>query len=299
MKKSYFFAGVSIFFWSTVATITKLLLNGLNNFQVLWVSSFFAGVFLFAVSIFSGKIKNLKKYTAKDFLVTILIGLPGTFFYYIFYYAGTDILPASQAFIINYMWPIMSVVFACIVLKEKMTIKKGIAVAVSFLGVGIVNAKELFSGSTDSGVILGMLACLLGAVSYGLFTALNKKFHYDKILSMMMNYFVTFFVTSIINVVSGNLFIPSGIETLGFAWNGIFTMAIACTTWVIALDKGNTAKISNLAYITPFLSLVWTFFILGDEGIKDPNSLIGLCVIVAGIFIQLINFKKPKDKEKN
>lgn len=299
MKKSYFLAGISILFWSTVATITKLLLNGLNNFQVLWISSFFAGVFLFAVNIFGGKIKNLKKYTAKDFLITILIGLPGTFFYYIFYYLGTDILPASQAFIINYMWPIMSVVFACIVLREKMTVKKCIAVAVSFLGVGIVNAKDLFSASTDNGVIIGMLACLLGAVSYGLFTALNKKFHYDKMLSMMLNYFVTFTVTTVINAFSDSLFMPSVIQALGFAWNGIFTMAIACTTWVIALEKGNTAKISNLAYITPFLSLVWTFFILNDTGIKNLNSLIGLCVIVAGIFIQLINFKTKKDKEKN
>ncbi len=299
MKKSYIFAAVSILFWSTVATITKLLLNGLNNFQVLWVSSFFAFLFLFCVNIFTGKIKKLKKYTAKDFLTTILIGLPGTFFYYIFYYTGTDILSASQAFIINYMWPIMSVVFACIVLKEKMTVKKGIAVAVSFLGVGIVNAKDLFSASTDKTVIIGMLACLLGAVSYGLFTALNKKYHYDKMLSMMTNYLVTFALTSIINAISGNLFLPSGIEALGFAWNGIFTMAIACTTWVMALDKGNTAKISNLAYITPFLSLVWTWLVLYDDGIKNPNSLIGLCVIVAGIFIQLINFKKPKDKEKN
>lgn len=299
MKKSYIFAAVSILFWSTVATITKLLLNGLNNFQVLWVSSFFAFLFLFCVNIFTGKIKKLKKYTAKDFLTTILIGLPGTFFYYIFYYTGTDILSASQAFIINYMWPIMSVVFACVVLKEKMTVKKGIAVAVSFLGVGIVNAKDLFFASTDKTVIIGMLACLLGAVSYGLFTALNKKYHYDKMLSMMTNYLVTFALTSIINAISGNLFLPSGIEALGFVWNGIFTMAIACTTWVMALDKGNTAKISNLAYITPFLSLVWTWLVLYDDGIKNPNSLIGLCVIVAGIFIQLINFKKPKDKEKN
>ncbi len=212
---------------------------------------------------------------------------------------GTDVLSASQAFIINYMWPIMSVVFACIVLKEKMTIKKGIAVAVSFLGVGIVNAKDLFSASTDKTVIIGMLACFLGAVSYGLFTAFNKKYQYDKMLSMMTNYLVTFILTSIINAISGNLFLPGVIETVGFAWNGIFTMAIACTTWAVALDKGNTAKISNLAYITPFLSLVWTWLVLYDDGIKNPNSLIGLCVIVAGIFIQLINFKKPKDKEKN
>lgn len=54
----------------------------------------------------------------------VTIGIPGTIFYYMFYYAGTDILPASQAFIINYLWPIMSVIFACIILREKLTAKK-------------------------------------------------------------------------------------------------------------------------------------------------------------------------------
>ncbi|MBQ4119166.1 MAG: DMT family transporter [Clostridia bacterium] len=298
MKKSYFFAGVSILFWSTVATVTKLLLNnGHNSIQVLWVSVFFAGMFLLVANIFTGKIKKFKEYTLKDFVISVLIGLPGTFFYYVFYYGGAAILPASQAFIVNYMWPIMSVVFACIILREKMTLKKGIAIAVSFLGVGIVTGKEILSFSANA--LMGVVLCLLGAVSYGLFTALNKKYHYDKMLSMMLNYFVSFTITTVINAAAGNLFMPTLSEAAGFAWNGIFTMAIACTTWVIALDKGNTAKISNLAYITPFLSLVWTWLILGDQGIKDPYSLIGLCVIVAGIFIQLINFKKPKDKEKN
>ena len=75
------------------------------------------------------------------------------------------------------------------------------------------------------------------------------------------------------------------VEILGFAWNGIFTMALAGTAWMLALESGKTAKISNLAYITPFLSLVWTRLIL-----KEPISLLslgGLGLIVLGILIQL------------
>ena len=57
----------------------------------------------------------------------------------------------------------------------------------------------------------------------------------------------------------------------------------------MALESGNTAKISNLAYITPFLSFIWTGLIL-----KEPihwNSIVGLLLIVCGILIQL---KKKK-----
>lgn len=70
-----------------------------------------------------------------------------------------------------------------------------------------------------------------------------------------------------------------------FAWNGIFVMGISAVAWTLALKTGSTAKIANLAYITPFLSLVWTFLILHEP--IEPTSLIGLSLIVVGISTQL------------
>ena len=278
---------VSIFFWSTVAVISKLLLKSYNNFQLLWISSLFAALLLLFVNGLNGSIRILKTYKIKDFVISILICLPGTFLYYVFYYAGTDILPASQAFVINYMWPIMSVIFACIILKEKMTVLKAVAIFMSFLGI-VIAMSESFS-SFDSAVLIGGVWCLLGAASYGVFTALNKKYHYQKSISLMLSYFATFLLTTLINAFDGKLFIPSAAETVGFAWNGMLTMALANIFWVTALDKGDTAKISNLAYITPFLSLIWTYLFL-DEPLNQ-YFIIGLAVIVCGMLIQ---FKKTK-----
>lgn len=76
-----------------------------------------------------------------------------------------------------------------------------------------------------------------------------------------------------------------------FLWSGIFTVAIPNTFWTIALQTGKTAKISNLAYITPFLSLIWTSLLLGEK--VKFNSLIGLIIIVVGILIQM------NEKEEN
>lgn len=283
MKKTYLLAGTAIFFWSTVAVTTKLLLGTHNNFQVLSVSALFAAIFLLGVNVATGNIKKLKNYKLKDYVISMLIGLPGTFFYYVFYYAGADMMLASQAFIVNYLWPIMSIVFACIILKEKMTPRKAIAVIISFLGVAIVTGSDImhFSGN----VMYGTLLCISGAICYGIFTSLNQKFHYDKRLSMMMNYVVTYILTGIINIANGDAFVPSFAEAFGFVWNGVFTMAIANTAWTIALESGKTAKISNLAYITPFVSLIWTSLILKEE--LNINFVLGLIAIILGIFIQL------------
>lgn len=283
MKKTYFYAGVSIFCWSTVATTCKILLRELNNIQLLWMNSLIAGLFLLLLNICLGNFKRYKNYKLKDYFIMVAIGIPSTIFYYMFYYAGTDILPASQAFIINYLWPIMSVLFACIISKEKLTAKKLIAIFISFLGVIVVVGGDI--NDFDTQMLVGALCCILGAVSYGIFTALNQKMNYNKSMTLMVSYFAAFMFTTLVNLINGDIFIPGTNQMLGFLWNGIFTVAIANTFWVMALETGKTEKVSNLAYITPFLSLVWTYLFL-NEAIK-LNSLVGLIIIIFGILIQM------------
>lgn len=294
MKKAYGFAAVSIVCWSSLATISKLLLGTMDSMQILSVSALFAALALLAVNLISGKLKTLKQYKPKDFLIMALIGLPGTFLYYVFLYGGTARLLASQAFIINYLWPIMSVVFACILLKEKMTWRRILAIVLSFIGVIIVTA----GGGLDSlggDTLVGALLCVLGAVSYGLFTALHQRFCYDKTVAMMVSFFVAFVLSSGYNLAAGHTVPLDWLPLLGFVWNGVFVMALASVTWALALDSGKTAKISNLAYITPFLSLIWTAVFLHEP--ITLYAVLGLLVIVLGIFIQLKD-GKPKTDER-
>ncbi len=289
MKKSYLLAGLSILFWSTIATVSKLLLNTLSTFQVLCISSLFAFLFLLAVNLVKGNLKKIKTFGWKDLLFMPLIGLPGVFLYNLCLYAGTARMLASQAFIVNYLWPIMSVIFACILLKEKMTVRKAIAIALSFLGVIIVTGGGLLS-EFQMDTVIGAAFCASGAVCYGIFTALNQKYRYDKLFSMMLTYGATFLLTLLLCAFRGELFLPSPVVLLGLGWNGIFVMAVATTSWALALESGKTAKISNLAYITPFLSLIWTRIFLKEE--ISPFSFLGLAVIITGIFIQLKETKK-------
>ncbi len=289
MKKEYIYAFVSILLWSTTATVTKLLLGNLDSTQILLVSSLFAFVFLFIINLVKRNLKLVKKYRTKDYLQIFMIGSLGTFLYNLFLYLGINILEASQAFIINYLWPIMTVVFACIVLKEKMTIRKGIAMILSFLGVIIVTAKgDLLNINKNS--IIGATYCVLAAVSYGLFSVLNKKKGYDKYLSMMLYYLSSFIISLIYSLFSEKTMVLELGQIFGLIWIGIFTSAIAFTSWALALEKGDTAKISNLAYITPFVSLIWTSVILKEQ--FNIYSIAGLVIIVLGIFIQI------KDKKE-
>ena len=289
MKKEYFYAGFAILSWSTIATISKLLLGSLDSMQITFISSAFAFAFLLILNIIKGNMKLLKQYKASEYLVMSGIGILGIFIYHLFLYMGIDCMDASQAFIINYLWPIMSVLSACIILKEKMTVRKGIAILLSFAGVIIVTANgNLLNIGKDT--LTGALYCIIAAVSYGLFSTLNKKKDYDKYFSMMVFYFAATVVSLIYIIATKSSFTLDAMQVTGLMWMGIFTNAIAFTFWAIALKMGDTAKVSNLAYITPFLSMVWTTLFLPEK--FNPYSLVGLSVIILGIFIQL------KDKKE-
>jgi drug/metabolite transporter (DMT)-like permease len=71
---------------------------------------------------------------------------------------------------------------------------------------------------------------------------------------------------------------------------GIFEMGIAFVLWSYAMKKAeNTSKVSNLIFISPFLSLVFIYFILGESILS--STYVGLVLIVAGLWVQQYRHK--------
>ena len=138
MKREYFFAGISIICWGSFATVGKLLLQSLDTMSILFYSALVAAVFLFTLNLFTGRLSLLHTLRIKEVIFMIVLSLIGMVFHNALCYYGLTMIKAQQAFIINYLWPILIVLFSCIFFKEKMTIPKGIAMLLSFLGVAIV-----------------------------------------------------------------------------------------------------------------------------------------------------------------
>lgn len=287
MKKSYLYAGITIFLWSTISLVSDLLLKTMDSMQVLAISALFAFLFLLILNGIKGNLKELKALKIKDYLILFGLGTMGIFLYYFFLYFGMELLQdPDKSFIINYLWPLATVLFACLILKEQFTFLKGAAILLSFGGVVLTTTGG--SLALNRTQLLGAAFCVLAATAYGLFSVLNKRCNYNNYIAMMFFYLATFLIAGVYLLIRGEPIVLNGWQLLGLGWNGIFTYAIAYTFWAVALASGNTAKISNLAYITPFLAMVWT----GLYYQKLPNlySLLGLLCIIAGILIQ--NIKK-------
>lgn len=289
MKKNYVFAVITVLIWATMATVVKVLLADIPNLEALAVSGVFAFLFLLAVNAKSGKLKELKRYRGKDYGIMASLGFVGLFLYSALYYYGIGQLSSQEACILNYLWPIMIVLFSCLILKERLTVLKCVAMGCSFLGIVILSLGN--SEAAGGNATAGMVSCIVAAACYGLFSVLNKKADYNQNITMM----VIWFTVAVCSFAAGPLLEDwvaiRGSQWFGILWLGIMTDAVAYLLWALALKGAeDTAKIANLAYLTPFLSVLISAVVL-KEKIKF-RAVVALVLIVGGILLQSVRRKK-------
>ncbi len=221
-------------------------------------------------------------YTPKDYMYMVFLGILGSFVYYILLYGAFDMAKAQEVFIINYLWPILVVIFALFILKETLTPVKAASILISFTGVIIIVTKgNVLSVNFNS--IEGDLLAFFGAVSFALFSVLGKGSKYDETIAVFV-YFLSSFIISLV-------FLPfTKTETINLNilfWlmvNGVFVNGISYVFWFYALKNGNIHIVSNAVYLTPFIALIFINIFLNET--IHLYSIIALTLIILGIFMQ-------------
>jgi len=282
-KSSFIYVGLSIILWASTAAIGKLLLTEITGLQLIFYTFPFTIISLFLIAWSQNKLRLLRQYTKTDYLRMIGMGFLGCYLYYLLLFGALKNAPAQEAFIVNYLWPVMVVIFAALLLKEQLTWRKVLGILISFIGVYIVITKGDVLGFTFSNLKADLFS-LVSAIAYGLFSVLGKKDDYERLTSILVYYVFGFIFVAITVFLVSSVPIVSFKQLIGLAWLGVMTNGLAFVFWFKALEYGDTAKMANYAFLAPFLSLVYIYFLLGERILL--SSVIGLIVIVVGILFQ-------------
>ena len=284
MNKSRFFAIFTVLIWATNPAVVKSMLGEIPNMQALSAGSFMAFLFLLGVNLKKGTLRDAKKYAPRQYGCMALLGFTGMFLYNALYYFGLTQLTSQEACIINYLGPLMLVLFSCLLLKEKLTMMKIVAMLCSFAGIVILSSGGGASAAEGSRWP-GVLCCIIAAACYGLFSVLNKKADFDQNIAMPVMWLTTALCSLVFGLLTESWVPLSGMQWLGMLWLGAIISGAAYLTWALALKEAeNTAAVANLAYLTPFLALIISAVFLG-EGLH-PRAVIALIFIVVGILPQ-------------
>ncbi|MGM9614908.1 MAG: DMT family transporter [Oscillospiraceae bacterium] len=295
MKKEYICGLTTVLIWATMAAMVKGLLTEIPQLETLSVSGAFAFAFLLLVNIQKGNLKKFRQFALKDFAAMAGLGFIGLFLYSALYYYGLSQLSSQEACILNYLWPIMLVLFSAILLREKLTPVKIAAMLCSFVGVILLTSGS--GASPDGNRLLGIVSCILAAVCYGLFSVLNKKADYDQDITMMVIWLTVAVCAALLGAVTETWVPITGGQWLGILWLGVVIDAVAYLLWALAL-KGtdNTAAIANLAYLTPFLSLIVSAVFLHEK--LYARTVIALLFIVGGILLQNLPRRRTSNRTR-
>jgi len=285
-SRSYVYALLTVLFWSTVASAFKIALRDLNYIQLLFVANFISLVVFLVVVSLQGKWRQIGTTRPAQWLMSALQGLLNPFGYYILLLQAYTLLPAQVAQPVNFVWPITLMLLSVPLLKQPIRLTGFLALFISFAGVLVLSSQGSLSEFRVKEP-LGIALALASSLVWALFWIVNLKDKRDDVIKLLLSTMFSFVYVFILARVTGNTDHLITKPLFAAVYVGVFEMGITFFFWLKALQLSHsTDRVSNLVYLTPFVSLVFIHFILGER--LYYTSVIGLCLIVGGILIRQI-----------
>ena len=282
--QAYLYAGVTVLFWSTVATAFKLSLRHVNADALVFYSSLVSVVVLLCITLATGRLGQLREWRIGDFSASLCLGFLNPFLYYHVLFRAYDLLPAQEALTLNFIWPMVLALFSILLLRQPISVRAVVAMAVSFSGVVTIATRGNPLGlnlANPQGVALALASTLI----WTLYWIYGVKDARDPVTRLLVNFVFGCGLSGGYLWLSGSLETPEPLGLAGAAYIGTFEMGIAYVTWLQALKLSRTtAQVGQLIYLTPFLSLLVISLFVGEP--IYPSTVAGLALIIGGIALQ-------------
>ncbi len=293
--KAYLYAGGAVALWSTVATAFKLSLRYLTPIQLLAVASVVSTAVLFALLAVSKQLGLLRKLGRKDWLRASWLGLLNPFAYYLVLFEAYDRLPAQEAQPLNYTWAITLTLLSVPLLKHKLALRDLAGILVSYAGVVIIATRGNL-GTLHFADPIGVGLALGSTVLWSLYWIANTADRKPPLVGLSLNFLFGSGYTLGAMLLLYDVELADWRGVLGGVYVGVFEMGIAFALWLQALRlTRSTARIANLIFLSPFLSLVLIHLLVGER--IAMSTFVGLLFIVAGIGAQRLGRRTVEPSE--
>ncbi len=289
--RAFLFTILAVIFWGTSASAFKIALRYVQPFILLFYSTLFSTIALFLILALQGKLATLKEISPRSWLMAALLGFLNPFCYYLVLFKAYDLLPGQIAMSLNYGWPVALTLLSVPILKQHLSRAQILSIGISFIGAVIIATKGQFidlGEASTTGVVLVLSSTLLWAV----FWLLNARDSLAPVFKLFLGFCCGLVYTLLLSPLFGGITLPPPEALIPLAYIGLFEMGITFVLWLTALQlSSSAARLGNLIYISPFLSLLFLHIIIGEE--IHTTTFIGLVMIVGSIIYQELHKKKP------
>lgn len=292
-KQAMLFGLATVLLWSTVATAFKLALRDLAPVQMLLIACSASVVVMALILKAQGRWGLVFSLSRRQYLQSIGMGLINPCLYYFVLFGAFDRLPAQEAQPLNYTWALVLAYLSVPFLGQRLRRIDIAAGLVCYAGVVVIATRgniTSLSFSDPLGVILALGSTVIWA-SYWIIATRDDR---DPVVGLFLNFLFGLPVIAVVCGLTAGYSLPAGGSILAAIYVGVFEMGVAFVLWSYAMKKAeNTSRVSNLIFISPFLSLVFIYFILGEMILV--STYIGLALIMGGLWLQQRKVKVRED----
>ncbi|RLA75450.1 MAG: EamA/RhaT family transporter [Epsilonproteobacteria bacterium] len=267
--------------WAMIPVAAKLGQGTLDHHQYLFYSSLLSFTTMLVVGAYSQKLHLVLQYKTKDILSVVVLGFLGTYIYYLLLYFGYKYAVGLEVLVVQYLWPVLIVVFGAVVLKERLTYRKIVAVSLGFVAVVAVVTKGDIS-SIDISNTKVLILVFVGASAFALFSVLSKRITLEPI-GAITGYFLVATVSSWVSMmIFSDVRLPQTADIAPIVINGVFLNGISYLFWIKALKLKDASYIAPYIYATPVLS-AFLLILVFDEPLYISYIFSLILVIVSGL----------------
>jgi drug/metabolite transporter (DMT)-like permease len=283
-RAAYAYGLVTVLLWSTVASAFKISLRHLDVAQLLLYASAVSLFVLGTILVVRGKFGLVLACSGRECARSVGLGFLNPFLYYAVLFKAYELLPAQEAQPLNYTWALTLAYLSVPLLGQRIGWREIAAGLVSYSGVLVIATRgEPFALRFSSP--LGVFLALGSTVIWALYWILNARDERDPVVGLFLNFALGFPFVLVFCLLVSDVRVAGVSGLLGAAYVGTFEMGVTFATWLMALKRSeNAAKVSNLIFLSPFLSLLFIRFLVGEEILV--STFAGLVLIVGGLLLQ-------------
>lgn len=277
-KRALILVLLCVAFWALIPVVAKLGQKSLDSHQFLFWSSLVSALLFLMILPFNKKEKGAWTLSFKKWLSATVLGLLGTYIYYLLLYLGYAHAPGMEVLVLQYSWPIFVVILSIIILGEKLSIKKIFSLFLGFVGVIIILTKGAVQNLSFQNIKMELLV-VLAAFFFGLFSVLSKRIKIDAVLLVTI-YFITATVAASLSMLLFSSFSWPTTEALfPILLNGLLVNGISYLLWIKALKMGEAATLAPFVFLTPLLSSIYLLILFAEP--FHSSYLWGMLAVLA------------------
>jgi len=215
----------------------------------------------------------------KQPLVAWAVGVGGLFGYHALYFLALRFAPPAEAGLLNYLWPLLIVLFSSLLPGERLASHHIIGAL-----LGLAGTVLLLAGNTGGGFapsqLPGLAAAFLAAFVWAGYSVMSRKLKAVPTDAVAGFCLATALLAALVHNMVETTVWP---ETIG-QWLAIIALGVgpvgaAFFVWDIGMKRGDIRVLGAASYATPLLSTA--FLILA--GYAQPTATIAIAaVLIAG-----------------